>query len=61
MAFGAAAAVTSAAVGSMIYSLPPGCATHPYGGYSYYSCGNVWYAPQYQGDSVTYVVVDSPY
>ena len=57
VAFGAAAAVTSAVVGSMIYSLPPACS--PYMG-SYYSCGGVYYAPQYPGDTVVYVVVDQP-
>jgi hypothetical protein len=57
VAFGAAAAVTSAVVGSMIYSLPPACS--PYA-VSYYYCGGVYYAPQYQGDTVVYVVVDQP-
>lgn len=57
IAFGTAAAVTSAVVGSMIYSLPPACS--PYAG-SYYFCGGVYYAPQYQGDTVVYVVVDQP-
>ena len=57
VAFGTAAAVTSAVVGSMIYSLPPACS--PYMG-SYYYCGGVYYAPQYQGDRVVYVVVDRP-
>lgn len=60
VAFGTAAAVTSAAIGSMIYSLPPTCATSVYGGMTYYSCGGVWYAPQYQGDRVVYVVVENP-
>lgn len=57
VAFGAAAAVTSAVVGSMLYSLPPACS--PYAG-SYYYCGGVYYAPRYQGDTVVYVVVDRP-
>jgi len=56
VAFGTAAAVTSAVIGSMTYSLPYGCS--PYGGY--YSCGGVYYQPQYQGDTVVYVVVDDP-
>ena len=57
VAFGTAAAVTSAVVGSMIYSLPPGCS--PYN--VYYACNGVYYQPQYQGDTVVYVVVDDPY
>jgi hypothetical protein len=57
VAIGTAAAVTSAAIGSMIYSLPPACS--PYQG-SYYYCGGVYYQPQYQGDKVVYVVVQQP-
>jgi hypothetical protein len=60
VAFGTAAAITSAAIGSMMYSLPPACAPYPYGGYSYYSCGGVYYEPRYQGDKVVYVVVEQP-
>lgn len=62
VAIGATAAVTSAVVGSMMYSLPPACSPRPYSGmtYYYYYCGNVWYAPQYQGDQVVYVVVNAP-
>ena len=55
-AWGAAAAVTAAAVGSWAYSLPSGCS--PWGGY--YSCGGTWYQPQYSGSDVTYVVVNDP-
>lgn len=57
VAFGTAAAVTAAAVGSLFYSLPPACS--PYAG-SYYYCGGVYYEPRYQGDTVVYVVVDRP-
>lgn len=65
VAFGTAAAVTSAAitsatVGSRYYSLPPACSPYPYSGYTYYSCGGVYYAPRYEGDTVVYVVVDQP-
>ena len=59
VAVGVAAGVTAAAIGSLAYSLPPGCAPYTYGG-PYYQCGNVWYQPQYQGSSVTYVVVNPP-
>jgi len=61
VAFGTAAAVSAAAVGSMIYALPPACAPQPYGGYTYYSCNGVWYQPRYQGTTVSYVVVNKPY
>jgi hypothetical protein len=57
VAFGTAAAVTAAAVGSMMYTLPPACS--PYRT-SYYYCGGVYYEPQYQGDKVVYVVVPQP-
>jgi hypothetical protein len=60
VAYGTAAAVTAAAIGSVAYSLPPSCSTYPYYGYSYYRCGDVWYQPQYSGDQVTYIVVDQP-
>lgn len=60
-AVGVAAGVTAAAIGSMAYSLPSGCATYyyPYGS-PYYNCGGVYYAPQYSGSQITYVVVDKP-
>lgn len=65
VAFGTAAAVTSAVVtsavvGSRYYALPGGCAPYPYSGFTYYSCGGVYYAPRYEGDTVVYVVVDRP-
>jgi hypothetical protein len=52
----AGVALTAAAVGSVAYSLPAGCS--PY--YGYYSCGGVYYQPQYEGDNVTYLVVPGP-
>jgi hypothetical protein len=52
----AGVALTAAAIGSVAYSLPAGCS--PY--YGYYSCGGVYYQPQYEGDSVTYLVVPGP-
>lgn len=60
VAFGAAAAVTAAAIGSMVYTLPPACVTRAYPTGTYYSCGGVWYQPQYSGSQVTYVVVNNP-
>ncbi len=61
VAFGTAAAVTSAVVGSMIYSLPPSCTNRVYGGVTYSYCNGAWYQPQYSGSQVTYVVVNQPY
>jgi hypothetical protein len=58
IAFGTAAAVTSAAVyGSMYHSLPYGCSSY-YS--SYYYCGGMYYEPRYQGDTVVYVTVPDP-
>ena len=54
------AAVAAAAIGSMVYALPPGCGSAYYTGYTYYDCGGVWYQPQYEGDDVVYVVVENP-
>ena len=59
-AWGTAAAVTAAAIGSVTYSLPSSCVTTVVGGVSYYQCGGTWYAPQMDGTSVTYVVVSPP-
>ena len=61
VAFGAAAAVTAAAINSVVYSLPPACVVSPYSGLTYYHCGSAWYEPRYEGTTVTYVVVNAPY
>jgi hypothetical protein len=60
VAFGTAAAFTAAAIGSVYYSLPPGCSPYAYGSMSYYGCGGYWYQPQYVGTSVQYTVVEAP-
>jgi Flp pilus assembly protein TadB len=59
-AVGTAAAVTSAAIGSMVYSVPPSCQTVVVSGVSYSQCGNTWYQPQMVGSAVQYVVVAPP-
>ena len=56
-AVGAAVAVTSAVVGSMVRTVPPGCAPVNYGGMVYQQCGGTWYAPQ----GSQYIVVSPPY
>src|SRR5215470_10096448 len=56
-AVGATVAVTSAIVGSMVRTVPPGCVPVNYGGIVYQQCGNTWYQPQ----GTQYVVVNAPY
>ena len=56
-AVGAAVAVTSAVVGSMVQSVPPSCVPINYGGMIYQQCGSTWYQPQ----GSQYVVVGPPY
>lgn len=56
----AGAALTSAVIGSIVYSLPPSCGTVVVNGLTYQQCGSAWYQPQYAGSQVTYVVVNPP-
>ncbi len=60
VAFGTAAAITSAAIGSVAYTLPPSCSTMVVNGIAYQQCGGTWYQPQYAGSQVTYVVIPGP-
>lgn len=53
----ATVAVTSAVVGSMVRTVPPGCVPVNYGGMIYQQCGTTWYQPQ----GPQYVVVYPPY
>jgi hypothetical protein len=53
----ATVAVTSAIVGSMVRTVPPGCVPVNYGGMIYQQCGSTWYQPQ----GPQYVVVYPPY
>ncbi len=53
-------AVTSAMIGSIVYSLPTDCTTVIVNGIGYQQCSNGWYQPQYLGTTVQYVVVDAP-
>ena len=52
-----AVAVGTAAVGSMVATVPPDCVPVNYGGTFYQQCGGTWYAPQ----GSQYVVVNPPY
>jgi hypothetical protein len=56
-AIGTTVAVTSAVVGSIVSTPPPGCVPVNYGGMVYQQCGGTWYAPQ----GSQYVVVNPPY
>ena len=57
VAVGAAVAVTSAAIGSMVRSVPANCVPVNYSGMVYQQCGSTWYQPQ----GSQYVVVNAPY
>lgn len=59
-AFAAGAALTSAAIGSVVYSLPSSCTVSVVDGVSYQQCGTTWYQPRFYGTSVSYVVVKTP-
>jgi hypothetical protein len=61
VAVGTAAAVTAAAIGSVVYSLPSGCGYRMVHGVRYYECGGVWYEQRYAGSQLTYVVVPAPF
>lgn len=58
----ATVAVTAAVVGSIVNAnqMPPNCVQVMRGNTAYMQCGSTWYQPQYQGSSVTYVVVNQP-
>jgi len=56
-AVGAAVAVTSAVIGSMVSTVPANCVPVNYGGMVYQQCGGTWYAPQ----GPQFVVVNPPY
>ena len=59
---GAVVAVTNAIVGQRYYALPSNtCKAYTYNRVYYYNCNDVWYAPQYVGTQVSYVVVVRPY
>jgi hypothetical protein len=57
---GTAAAVTAAAIGSTVYTLPSSCTTVVVNGFTYEQCGSAWYQPQFSGTTTTYVVVSPP-
>jgi len=52
--------VQAPAVGTVIPTLPGGCATVGAGGAVIYQCSNVYYRPYYQGTQLVYQVVTYP-
>ena len=47
-------------VGTVVSSLPAGCATISVDDAEYYHCGADWYRAAYQGDALVYVVTEPP-
>ena len=56
----AAAAVTAAAIGSTVYTLPSDCVSTIVNGVTYMQCGSTWYEPQFYGGDASYTVVSPP-
>lgn len=56
----AGVALTAAAVGTIVHSLPPSCSITTINGATYQNCNGTWYQPQYVGTQVNYVVVSPP-
>lgn len=56
----AGVALTSAVIGSIVYSVPPSCVPTVVNNITYQQCGGTWYEPQYAGSDVQYVVVNPP-
>jgi hypothetical protein len=52
--------VQAPALGTVIPTLPGGCATVSAGGAMIYNCSNVYYRPYYQGTQLVYQVVTYP-
>jgi hypothetical protein len=59
-AVAAGAYATAAAIGSVVYTLPPSCTVVIVNDITYNQCGDVWYQPQFIGTSTQYVVVTAP-
>lgn len=53
-------AITAAAIGSTVYTLPADCVTTVVNGIAYNHCGDTWYQPQFEGTTASYVVVSPP-
>jgi len=57
----AAGVVTGLAIGSIVASVPTTCTTVYANGIAYRNCSGTYYEPYYQGSTVSYRVVNSPY
>ena len=55
-----AGVATAAAIGTIIYTLPPACSRVVVNGVTYEHCGDVWYRPVYRGNQVVYEIVAPP-
>ncbi len=56
-----AGVVTGLAIGSIVASVPTTCTTVYANGIAYRNCSGTYYEPYYQGSTVSYRVVNSPY
>lgn len=56
----AGVALTAAAIGSVVYSVPNNCVPVYVNNITYQQCGSTWYQPRYAGTTVQYVVVAPP-
>jgi|EndMetStandDraft_4_1072995.scaffolds.fasta_scaffold622696_1 hypothetical protein len=54
------AAIGTVALGTVAYSLPTSCVKVVRSKVAYKRCGNVWYAPRYQGSNIVYIAVRAP-
>jgi hypothetical protein len=52
--------VVTPSIGSVVSTLPGGCATVGSGGAVIYQCSNIYYRPYYQGSTLVYQVVTYP-
>jgi len=55
-----AIAGAAVAIGTTYYSLPYDCPPYYWSGINYYYCNDVYYQPQYEGDTIVYVTVPDP-
>jgi len=49
------------AIGTQVDAIPPDCVSVVANGVAYQHCGATWYRPQYVGNSISFVVVASPW
>jgi hypothetical protein len=59
-AIAATATGTSAAIGSVVTSVPRECTNTVVAGVTFQHCSATWYQPRYSGTRITYVIVEPP-